>query len=91
MAAINLGPVSVAIQASSQAFQFYSSGILDDASCGKRLDHGVTLVGYGTEGDKDFWIVRNSWGGSWGESGYIRMIRGKNQCGIAAMASYVVV
>jgi len=91
LAAANLGPVSVAIQASSQVFQFYKSGILNDAGCGQRLDHGVTLVGYGTENGQDYYIVRNSWGAGWGEGGYIRMIRGKNQCGIAKMASYPVV
>jgi len=91
MAAVNLGPVSVAIQASSQVFQFYKSGILDDSRCGQRLDHGVTLVGYGTEDGKDYYIVRNSWGAGWGEGGYIRMVRGSNQCGIAKMATYPVV
>jgi len=91
LAAVNIGPVSVAIEADQQCFQFYSGGVLSDPSCGMQLDHGVLVVGYGTEGTKDFWIVKNSWGASWGESGYIRLIRNKNECGIASMASYPVV
>jgi len=91
MAAVNIGPVSIAIEADQQCFQFYSGGILSDPSCGEQLDHGVLLVGYGTEGGKDFWIVKNSWGQSWGESGYIRLIRGQNECGLSNAASYPVV
>jgi len=87
MKAANLGPVSVAIEADKLVFQFYNGGVFDDSSCGTNLDHGVTLVGYGTDG-KDYWIVKNSWGNGWGESGYIRMVRDKNQCGIARAASY---
>ena len=91
--AVNVGPVSVAIEADQQCFQFYSGGILSDPSCGTQLDHGVLVVGYGTEGGKDFWIVKNSWGARWGESGYIRLIRGKNenQCGVTSLPSYPVV
>merc|ERR1712087_218529 len=80
-------PVSIAIEADKSAFQLYKSGILDSSSCGTNLDHGVLLVGYGTEG-KDYWKVKNSWGSTWGEEGYIRMVRGKNMCGIAMSASY---
>jgi len=83
-------PVSSAIEADKSAFQLYSSGVLDNDACGTQLDHGVLLVGYGTDSSlgKDYWTVKNSWGPSWGESGYIRMVRGKNQCGVASQASY---
>ncbi|GAB4860546.1 hypothetical protein Ancab_035707 [Ancistrocladus abbreviatus] len=84
-------PVSVAIEASGQDFQFYSEGVFT-GPCGKELDHGVAIVGYGTTTDgTKYWIVRNSWGAEWGEKGYIRMERGvsaEGLCGIAMEASY---
>ncbi|EEF52357.1 low-temperature-induced cysteine proteinase [Ricinus communis] len=84
-------PVSVAIEAGGREFQFYQSGIFT-GRCGTALDHGVAAVGYGTENGKDYWIVRNSWGKSWGESGYIRMERNiataTGKCGIAIEPSY---
>ena len=82
------GPAAIAIDASAWAFQLYTSGIYDHSRCSStNLDHGVGCVGYGTEGSTNYWIVRNSWGTSWGESGYIRMVKDKNnQCGEATEA-----
>ncbi|CAL5049816.1 unnamed protein product [Urochloa decumbens] len=91
--AVAIQPVSVAIDASGRAFQHYHSGIFNGI-CGTKLDHGVTVVGYGSEDGKDFWIVKNSWSAGWGEGGYIRMARNvpspRGKCGIAMDASYPV-
>ena len=93
MAAVALQPISIAIEADTLAFQFYSSGVFD-GKCGTNLDHGVLLVGYGTENKKDYWLVKNSWGSHWGENGYIKIKRNSDNieghCGIAMQPSYPV-
>jgi len=81
--------VSVAVEADRSAWQFYSSGILNSSACGTQLDHGVAAVGVNT--DQGFYKVRNSWGASWGESGYIRLALngdGYGICGVQSQPSY---
>ncbi|KAH8307748.1 hypothetical protein KR044_012240, partial [Drosophila immigrans] len=85
------GPISVAIDASF--FQHYEGGVLDEPSCQDEVNHGVVVVGYGRDDiGGDYWLVKNSWGDSWGEEGYIRMARNRdNQCSIAKYGVYPLV
>ncbi|KAG8227592.1 hypothetical protein J437_LFUL000693 [Ladona fulva] len=93
-----VGPVSVAIDASHESFQFYSEGVYYDQECSStELDHGVLAVGYGTEKspsgeDQDYWLIKNSWSENWGIGGYVKIARNKNNtCGVATQASYPLV
>jgi C1A family cysteine protease len=88
--AVSKQPVSVAIQADQKVFQTYKEGIFDSAECGTALDHATNVVGWGTELGQDYWIMRNSWGATWGESGYMRIaIRdGHGICGIQMQVDY---
>ena len=68
----------------------YTGGVLDSTACGTKLDHAVAAVGYGTEGGLDYYIVRNSWGATWGEEGYIKIaaVEGEGICGIQMESLY---
>jgi cathepsin L len=91
MDAVAQQPVSIAIQANQQAFQYYNGGVIT-ANCGTELDHGVLIVGYGTtSGGTDYWKVKNSWGTTWGEDGYVRIERSSaDLCGVMMAPSYPV-
>lgn len=96
--AVAKGPVSIAIEADTKAFQLYKSGVFDDvAACGTNIDHGVLVIGYGNENGKDYWLVKNSWSATWGDQGYIKLVRNSQStnapgmCGIAIDPSYPIV
>ena len=94
--AVSIGPVSVAIEADTRTFQLYTSGVITSDACGTNLDHGVLVAGYGTENNTPYWLVKNSWGTSWGENGYVKIgksdsTRTPGVCGIAMQPSYPVV
>jgi C1A family cysteine protease len=94
--AVAMNPVSVAIEADTRVFQFYTSGVITGDACGNTLDHGVLIVGYGIENGVMYWLVKNSWSDSWGDEGYVKVERSTSTndpgvCGIAMQPSFPVV
>ena len=92
-AAVAQQPVAIAISADTKLFQSYSSGVITSSSCYTSLDHGVLIVGYGTENGIDYWNVKNSWGTSWGDKGYVKIARSDSTndagiCGISMDPSF---
>jgi cathepsin L len=83
--AIDLNPVSIAIEADQSSFQHYTGGVLS-SGCGTNLDHGVLAVGY--DSGAGYWKVKNSWGASWGDAGYIKLSQTGNVCGILNQPVY---
>ena len=84
--------VSVVIDASGDAFKFYSSGIIPKSACGTDLNQAVLAVGYNINNGQEYYKAKNSWGRDWGENGYFRVARSTENdagtCGIQAMPSY---
>jgi len=72
-ASIEKQPTSVSVQADKSPFRYYKGGIITGTACGTDTDHAITAVGYGTDNGVEYYKVRNSWGSSWGEHGYVRI------------------
>ncbi|XP_049881076.1 procathepsin L-like isoform X2 [Pectinophora gossypiella] len=88
--AVANSPVAVAVDAKGKGFRFYKSGVYYNNHCSsKRLGHAMLVVGYGTlRTQGQYWLVKNSWGDKWGQRGYIRMARNRdNNCGIVTRAT----
>lgn len=89
-AAVADGPVSIAIEADKRAFQFYKSGVLTGL-CGHKLDHGVLAVGFDDTYSTPYWKVKNSWGATWGDQGYVLIEQANDECGVSMQPSLPVV
>lgn len=90
-AVANIGPISIGIDASQNSFELYEDGVYFERSCSSEdLDHSVLVVGYGTEQPGgDYWLVKNSWGKTWGKKGYMKLARNRgNHCGVATEPTY---
>jgi len=85
MAAIAVGPTSVTVEADRSVFQRYNGGVLNSAQCGTQMDHAITAVGYGNADGVNYYIVRNSWGASWGVGGYINIAAVEGTVGICGI------
>jgi len=87
-ALMKYGPLAIGINAGPM--QMYHGGVANPSSivCNpKSLDHGVAIVGFGVDSGTKYWTIRNSWGASWGEKGYYRIIRGVGKCGLNTMVT----
>jgi len=85
-----IGPVALSFKV-VEGFEGYKSGVYTNTNCGSGpmdVNHAVQAVGYGHENGMDMWIVKNSWGAAWGDSGYFKIRRGKNECALAVCNSY---
>lgn len=97
MSAVAQQPVSVSVEADKDVFHHYASGVVDGL-CGQMPDHGVLVVGYGHDSSlkKDYWKIKNSWGSTWGENGYVRILRGasstlgRGECAVLNSPAYPV-